>query len=208
VDAFNITYVQQALPMLTAGSGDPDAALAHLSVAMDDFRLHTPGDKSNYACWLKHYYAEALHQTCLTDSYATCEEAAQIYQELGQWPRCQSILKTTSHYYLQAQANSIAQRTNAAMATGDYAAAAEGWAAIYNIAKTEDLSSIGLSPDLVKTWAGLTYIKLGLQRRTESSEDASKAFTLAVEQLGAVQNPGPVAKQSKEILTQLTDASR
>jgi hypothetical protein len=195
---FNTKYVLQARPMLT--SGDPDAALAYLSLAMDDFQRNTPAEASDYSCVLKHYYAEALNQTCVTDSYATCDAANRLYQELHQWPRCQTLLKTRPQYYLQAEANVMAKEAQVALAENDLKAAVDRWADVGKIAENVDLKPIGLSLDLINTYSGLTFLKLAVQQESESPSDAPQTYKSAMRSFSSIKNPAPVVKGSQMIL--------
>ena len=198
---FNVKYVLQTDEILQ--NIGVDAALAYLGPAIDDYYTKTPTEHSDYACYLKFYYATMNHRACVEKAYATCSNAEESYQELKQ-SYCQPILKKNNKFFPMAQADVLAKEAKVATFQGDYAGAIERWDKIGDIAKEVDLSSISLTADHINSQRGMAYAGLGLQLEAGSPDEATSAYKMARTSLDLVTNPTSAVKLSKERLIQKT----
>lgn len=195
---YNSAYVRQAKTILSRQG--PDAAWAYLSPAMEEFESgqKSGAERSDYACLLKHYYATALHRSCVNESYDTCDRANQIYNELNGWQECQRVLRTEGSFYKLAQADVLGKEALVAVEQGNHTFAIQQFQAILEIQSTGvDLSPVGMTEDSLRTSLGMSYVRLGAAKEASSPADALKAWGAAKTELGLVERP------SRQVLSTL-----
>jgi len=184
---FNSAYVNQVRAILDRRGAD--AALAYLAPGWDDYEKHSD-DKSDYSCRLKHWYATSLHRVCRDESYATCDKADEIYEQLEKWDSCQKLLGLNREYYAQARADVTGKKAQVAAARGDFEGATKLLDAISEAQeKGLALGAIGLTPDRVATFSAFAYLKLGSQKEASSPEEADLAYKNAAKRFALIRNP-------------------